>query len=74
MDATELLTDAIERIRHGVHEVVADLDPEQLSARVAPDANPIGWLLWHLTRVQDAHVAEFLDAAQPYLDGGWAAE
>ena len=45
MDATELLTDAIERIRHGVHEVVADLDPEQLSARVAPDANPIGWLL-----------------------------
>ena len=74
MDATELLTDAIERIRYGVHEVVADLDPEQLSARVAPDANPIGWLLWHLTRVQDAHVAEFLDAAQPYLDGGWAAE
>ena len=28
VDATELLTDAIERIRHGVHEVVADLAAE----------------------------------------------
>lgn len=74
MDAAGVLSDAIGRIRSGVHDVVAGLDPEQLAERVAPDANPIGWLLWHLTRVQDAHVSEFLDADQLYLDGGWADE
>lgn len=73
MDAAQVLSDAIGRIRDGVHDVAAGLGADQLAHRVAPDANPIGWLLWHLTRVQDAHVAEFLDADQLYLDGGWAA-
>ena len=29
----------------------------ELRQRPVPDANPIGWLVWHLTRVQDDHVA-----------------
>ena len=36
-----------------------------------PGANPIGWLVWHLTRVQDSHVAELLDAEQIYVTGDW---
>ena len=31
---------------------------------MAPDANPIGWLVWHLARVQDDHVAEVAGTEQ----------
>jgi hypothetical protein len=71
--ASDVLTDAIERIRDGVADTVDDLDPSALADRPGPDANSVGWLLWHLTRVQDAHVAEFLDDEQLYVRDGHAA-
>lgn len=56
MDAAQVLSDAIVRIRDDVHDVAAGLGADELAHQVAPDTNPIGWLLWHPTRVQDAHV------------------
>src|SRR5690349_91098 len=41
-----------------VRDALGDLDEEQLAARLDPEANTIAWLVWHLTRVQDDHVAE----------------
>ena len=38
----------------------------------APGANSIGWLVWHLTRVQDDHVADLLDEEQLWTTGPWA--
>ena len=73
MHATEPLADAVGRIRAQVRDGAAGLDPDQLSWQVQPGANPIGWLLWHLTRVEDAHVAEFLDEDQLYVSDGWAS-
>lgn len=32
----------------------------------------MGWLVWHLTRVQDDHVSELLE--EPQLWPGWAAQ
>ena len=69
--STTLLTDAFERISQGVHESVEGLTEDQLSARVAPEANTIGWLIWHLTRVQDSHIAEVADKEQVWTSGGW---
>ena len=34
------------------------LSPEQLAFRPTESANSIAWLAWHLTRVQDDHVAD----------------
>jgi uncharacterized damage-inducible protein DinB len=68
----ELLTDAFERIREGVHEVVTGLDADVLTHRPAPGANPVGWLVWHLTRVQDDHVSEVAGAGQAWTEEGWA--
>lgn len=57
MDTRDLLTDAFGRIR-GIFEEVADgLDTAALQRRPDGAGNSIGWLLWHLTRVQDDHVA-----------------
>jgi Protein of unknown function (DUF664) len=51
---------------------VDGLEPGQLVEAPQPGANTIGWLIWHLTRVQDHHVAELLDAEQLWVTGEWA--
>src|SRR5690606_12890084 len=58
MRGAELLVDAFGRIRETVHGVVDGLTPTQLTYRVDDDANSIAWLVWHLTRIQDDHVAD----------------
>lgn len=68
----ELLTDAFGRIHDAVHAAVDGLDPEQLTRRIDPEANSIAWLVWHLTRIQDDHVAGVADLEQIWLADGWA--
>jgi Protein of unknown function (DUF664) len=67
----DLLTDGFGRIRETVHSVVDGLTAEQLAYRADPDANSIGWLVWHLTRVQDDHVADVAGSDQVWLVDGW---
>ena len=74
MQATDVLQDAFGRIRALVHNAGTDLDAEALAFRPAPEANSIAWLLWHLTRVQDSHVAEIAGKDQVWAAGPWAAE
>lgn len=69
--ATTLLTDAFTRIRDDVANVLADLDSEAMSHRIAPEANPIGWLVWHLLRVQDDHFADLAGTPQIVTSKGW---
>ncbi|HEY0247105.1 MAG TPA: DUF664 domain-containing protein [Gryllotalpicola sp.] len=71
MEQRELLIDAFDRIRGIVHRVVEGASPELLAYRVDPEANTIAWLVWHLTRVQDDHVAEVAGAEQRWL-AEWA--
>ena len=73
LSSAELLTDAFGRIRETVLDVMSGLTPDQLTRRLDPEANPIGWLIWHLTRVQDDHVAGAFGVRQVWRDGGWAA-
>lgn len=69
--ATELLTDSFGRIRELVERVTDGASPDVLTYRPAEGANPIGWLVWHLTRVQDDHVAELASRDQVWSSGGW---
>ena len=73
MRSNEVLLDAFGRLPELVEGAVSGLSPEQLRWVPAEGANPIGWLVWHLTRVQDSHVAELLDADEVYRTGGWAS-
>jgi Protein of unknown function (DUF664) len=73
MTSAGLLTDAFGRIRESVTDTLYGLTPQQLTYRVDVDANPIAWLIWHLTRIQDDHVAAAFGVAQVWSDGGWAA-
>ncbi len=65
------LADAFGRIGDLVDQVLDGLDHEQLTARLDAAANPIGWLVWHLTRVQDDHVADAAGTPQVWHADGW---
>ncbi|MGF1427136.1 mycothiol transferase [Kitasatospora sp. LaBMicrA B282] len=71
MESGELLADAFGRINEAVHEAVQGLGPKQLTARLDPEANSVAWLIWHLTRVQDDHLAELIGAEQQWTAAGW---
>ena len=71
MTPAELLADAFGRIAEGGRDVVDGLDEEQLAHRPVPDANPIAWLVWHLTRVQDDHVADVAEIEQVWTAQGF---
>ncbi|BFU43468.1 mycothiol transferase [Krasilnikovia sp. MM14-A1004] len=73
MNVSDVLNEALGRLPDLVRGAVEGLTPEQLHWAPAAGANSVGWLVWHLTRVQDAHVAELLGAEQVYLTGDWAA-
>jgi hypothetical protein len=72
MTSAELLADAFGRVREVVYEAVTGLTPDQLSYRPDPDANSIAWLVWHLTRIQDDHVAGVASREQVWISKGWA--
>jgi uncharacterized damage-inducible protein DinB len=71
MNTAELLTDAYGRIQETVHHAVEGLTADELAEPVAEGANTVGWLVWHLARVQDDHVAAVADRAQVWTSEGW---
>lgn len=74
MTTAELLADALGRIREVVHEATDNLTADQLAYRPAPTANSIAWLIWHLTRIQDDHIAGVAGVGQTWTAGGWARQ
>jgi hypothetical protein len=69
MSGVDLLMDGFGRVREVVHDVLAGLTDEDLQYQVDPEANSICWQIWHLTRVQDDHVAAAGELAQVWLSG-----
>ena len=72
MTSADLLADAFGRVREAVYAAAIGLTLEQLHYRPAPGANSIAWLVWHLTRVQDDHVAGVAQTEQVWMSGDWA--
>src|SRR5690349_15768239 len=62
---------AYDRVQEGLRRAVEGLSADDPNARVAPDANSIAWLVWHLARVQDDHVADAADQEQVYTAEDW---
>src|SRR5690606_38245746 len=71
---SDILIDAFGRIREDVHRAASGLDAAGLAYRPDAEANTIAWLVWHLTRIQDDHVAEIADKVQVWHDGPWAEQ
>jgi len=74
MDSGALLKGLLDRNEGYVLPGFAKLTDAELRQRVTPDANPIGWLMWHLVRVQDRAVAGMTGIDQRWIAGGWHAK
>ena len=72
MNLNEILADAFARVAVNVHGALDGLDADGVNFQPDSEANSIGWLVWHLTRVQDDHVAHLAERGQDYVAGGWA--
>lgn len=78
MSERDVLIEAFGRIPDAVSQAVEGLDAGQLAYRpVLVDGsgspgNSIAWLIWHLTRVQDNHVADAAGRGELWLTDGWA--
>src|SRR4051794_41448968 len=72
MHPRNLLLDGFSRVDDLLRAAVDGLDADRLARRIAPRANPIGWLAWHLLRVQDDHVADVAGREQVWTAEGWA--
>jgi uncharacterized damage-inducible protein DinB len=72
MASSDVLVDAFERIRDAVNPAVNGLSAEELAFRPDGESNSIGWLVWHLTRIQDDHVAGLHGGEQVWTAGGWS--
>jgi hypothetical protein len=72
MDCKDLVLDGLSRVDENLRRHVRGLSVEQLLFRPSSEANSIGWIAWHLTRVQDDHISTLAGRPQAWIDGGWA--
>src|SRR5579859_5403983 len=73
MDCKDLLIDGLGRVEESLRMTVDGLNAAQLAWRPAEHANSIGWLAWHLIRVEDDHVSDLAGQPQAWIADGWHA-
>jgi Protein of unknown function (DUF664) len=71
VNGVHVLDDAYGRLPRLVHGVVDGVSDAELTARIGPVANTIAWLVWHLTRIMDDHIADAASTAQIWTAAGW---
>jgi hypothetical protein len=72
----ELIVDAYERLPDLAEEALAGVRQTDLDWQPWSGTNPLGWTVWHLTRVQDGQVADLMEAPDQDLwtRDGWHAK
>lgn len=67
----QLLVDGYGRILEEVRRALDGLSQDDLDKQPHPDCNSMGWLAWHLTRVQDGQIADLAGDEQVYIKNIW---
>ena len=74
MEWRELIVDGYDRLPELVEEVLAGVRTADLDWPPRPGCNPLGWTVWHLTRVQDGQIADLMGEADLWTRDGWHAK
>ena len=74
MEWQELLIDGYGRVSQVLKKALNGLTQDDLNELPKPDCNSMGWLAWHLTRVQDDHIADLMGEEQLWIKDGWQAK
>jgi hypothetical protein len=67
----ELIVDGYDRLPELTEEVLAGFRTADLDWPPRPGCNPLGWTVWHLTRVQDSQIADLMGEASLWTRDGW---
>jgi len=70
----QLIIDVLERILQELETALDGLTIDDLNQQLRPDCNSIGWLTWHLTRVQDKAAANLLGEDQLWIKDNYYAK
>lgn len=73
MRSVQLILASLDRIHEIVPAILDDVTREDVLWRPDPGANSIGWLIWHLTRAEDAALSLASGSEQEWVSGDWAA-
>jgi uncharacterized damage-inducible protein DinB len=74
MDWKDMMADSYERILGSIETTLKGLSAEDLDWQPQYDSNSIGWLAWHLIRVEDNHIANLMGEEQLWIKDGWHAK
>ena len=69
--ANDLLLDGYDRIAQSVPDVLDGLGTDGAAWRPDDESNSVGWLVWHLTRVMDDHLAGLTGDEQVLTSEGY---
>lgn len=71
MEWQQLLIDIFERGFQGLEKALADLSQADLNKQPHPNCNSIGWIAWHMTRVQDRIISDLAGEQQVWMKEEW---
>lgn len=71
MEWQELIIDGYGRVLQVLEKALHGLTQDDLNEQPHPDCNSMGWLSWHLTRVQDDHISDLMGDEQLWITDGW---
>ena len=71
MEWKNLLIDGYRRVPEFLENVLKGLTQDDLDWQPRHDCNSIGWLVWHLTRQQDAQIASLMGENQLWGRDKW---
>lgn len=71
MEWQDLMIDGYGRVLEALEEALDGLTEDDLNEQPHPDCNGMGWLAWHLTRVQDGHIADLMGEEQLWVSEEW---
>ena len=60
MEINDFILKFLERLKMALTNTVSDLEPDELKWQAGPQANPIGFILWHQIRAEDRFINAML--------------
>ena len=69
MTTSSIILDSLDRVHALIPVLLDGLDRDDVLWRPDPGSNSIGWLIWHLTRVEDDHLADIGGKEQVWSTG-----
>lgn len=71
MGVADFVSGALTSVRSSVVLTLDGLSQKQLMQRPGLESNPIGWLIWHMARMQDRGISVLSGEPQLWISGHW---